>query len=219
MRNLRPYDDRVSAGHELAEAVLDAVDPSALVDPVVLALPRGGVPVAAVLAERLGAELDVLLVRKVGVPGHREYGIGAVSEEGVTLIDHDRARRAGVDEASLRAVVDEERAELARRGRAYRSGGRHTELTGRDVFVVDDGVATGVSAGAALRVARARRPWRLFLAVPVGAPSALADLADVVDDVICPLRPPAFRAVGEWYRDFRQVTDDEVVEALRVLAV
>lgn len=210
----RRYADRAAAGRVLADALRRRLTSDQLRDVVVLALPRGGVPVGRVIADELGGELDVLLVRKVGAPGHRELGIGAIGEGGVEILDVDRIRRVGASEERVRGILAEERAELARRAQRYRSGRPPPVVTGRTVVVVDDGVATGVSVGAALRVLRAAAPACLVLAVPVGPPATLDVLRAQVDVLCCPLRPAGFRSVGEWYRDFRQLDDDEVLAAL-----
>lgn len=204
------YADREAAGRALA-AELAKDD---LRDPVVLAMPRGGVPVAAEVAERLDAPLDVVVIRKVGAPGHAEYGIGAVGEGGVTLLDEAAASRIGAGRERIEETIQAERAELRRRVDRYRGGRPGLDVEGREVVVVDDGVATGVSARAALRVLRERGAARLVFAVPVGSPRGLDDLAPLADDVVCPMRPSGFRAVGQYYDDFHQVTDDEVIALL-----
>lgn len=204
------YEDRAAAGRVLA-AELRGLD---LDDPVVLAMPRGGVPVAAQVAAALGAPLDVVVVRKVGAPGHEEYGIGAVGEGGVTLLDTEAAARIGAGEEQIEEIAAAERDELQRRVERYRGGRPGIDVEDRDVVVVDDGVATGVSARAALEVLRRRGPTRIVFAAPVGSPRGLDDLADVADEVVCPRRPAGFRAVGQYYDDFEQVSDDEVVAAL-----
>lgn len=205
------YDDRRAAGQALADE-LDDLD---LHDPVVLGMPRGGVPVAREVADRLDAPLDVVVIRKVGAPGHEELGLGAIGERGVEVLDDESMRRLGVDRSDLEPTIERESEELRRRVERYRDGGDPVDVEGRDVLIVDDGVATGGSAAAAIRVVRQWGPRRVVLAVPVGAPRSLDDLASEVDELVCPLRPDAFRAVGMWYRDFHQVTDDEVVDHLR----
>lgn len=204
------YEDRAAAGRVLADLLAER----ALRDPVVLAMPRGGVPVAAEVAERLDAPLDVVVVRKIGAPGHEEYGIGAVGEGGVTLIDETAAARIGARRERIDEIAGAERSELQRRVERYRGGRPRIDVEGREVVVVDDGVATGVSATAALRVLRQLGTARLVFAVPVGSPRGLDDLAEEADEVVCPRRPPAFRAVGQYYDDFAQVTDDEVIRLL-----
>lgn len=204
------YADRREAGQALAGELYEL----GLSDPVVLGMPRGGVPVAAEVAAGLGAPLDVVIVRKVGAPGHPEYGIGAVGEGEVVLVDQEAAARVGATDERIEATIAAERRELARRVERYRQGRPAVDVEGREVLVVDDGVATGVSAQAALRVLRERGAARVVLAVPVGSPRALDDLAGLADDVVCPRRPAGFRAVGQYYDDFHQVTDAEVVAIL-----
>jgi putative phosphoribosyl transferase len=204
------FADRVEAGRALAREVarLD------LADPVVLALPRGGVPVAVEVADALDCPLDVLVVRKVGAPGHEEFGLGAVGEGGALWLDDDVLRRLRVSRDSLAPTIERERAELDRRVARYRGGRPGVDVAGRDVVIVDDGVATGGTAHAAIEVVRSRGARTVVLAVPVGAPESIGDLERVADEVVCVLAPPSFMAVGAWYEDFHQVSDDEVVRTL-----
>jgi putative phosphoribosyl transferase len=208
---MRTYTDRDSAGRELAGELARL----RLRSPVVLALPRGGVPVGRAIAAELDAPLDVLLVRKIGAPGHRELGVGAVGEDDVTVLDHDRIDALGIDRAAVAAIAQEERAELARRAELYRGGRPLVDLAGRDAIVVDDGIATGGTAVAAVEVVRHHDPAQVVVAVPVGADSGLARLAAVADRVVCPLSVSGPFAVGSWYRDFHQLDDDEVADLLR----
>lgn len=210
----QPYRDRAEAGRQLA-AALGELD---LRDPVVLALPRGGAPVGREVAEALGAPLDVLVVRKVGAPGHEELGLGAVGERGVEVLDEDSMRRLGLERGDLTGTIRREQEEVRRRVQRYRAGRDRVELAGRDAVIVDDGVATGVTARAAVAVVREWAPARVVLAVPVGAPPSLDALAGEVDELVCPRRPAAFRAVGLWYRDFHQVDDEEVGRHLAAVA-
>ena len=211
MSGVRPYRDRAEAGRRLADALIAEV---ALVDPVVLGLPRGGVPVAAEVARRLGAPLDVLVARKVGAPGHEELGIGAVAEGGVRLADPSAVRTLGVSEADFDRRADAEVAELDRRVAAYRGDRALPRLTGRHVVLVDDGLATGVTASAAIAALERFGADRIVLAVPVGAPDAAAGFEALVERVVCPIRPAEFRAVGRWYDRFDQTSDAEVLAAL-----
>ncbi|WP_405390781.1 phosphoribosyltransferase [Streptomyces sp. NBC_01102] len=204
------FIDRTDAGRRLAGALghLRARDP------VVLGLPRGGVPVAFEVARALGAPLDVIVVRKLGVPYHPELGFGAIGEGGVRVISDEIVRHAGVREKDLVSVERAEEAELLRRARTYREGRPRLPLTGRAVVVVDDGIATGATARAACRVVRALGAAHVVLAVPVASPDVVERLRADVDEVVCLSTPSLFSAVGEWYRDFSQTSDEEVVALL-----
>lgn len=204
------FADRADAGQQLAEALR----PLAASDPVVLGLPRGGVPVAYRVARELGATLDVIVVRKLGVPYHPELGFGAIGEGGVRVVSEDIMRRGRVSQADAAAVERAEEAELLRRARAFRGGRPRVPLTGRTVILVDDGIATGATALAACEVARAQGAARVVLAVPVAPPDAAERLGGRVDELVCLSRPYGFSAVGEWYRDFGQTADEEVVSLL-----
>ncbi|WP_328740013.1 phosphoribosyltransferase family protein [Streptomyces erythrochromogenes] len=204
------FTDRADAGERLAEAVRHLEGER----PVVLGLPRGGVPVAFAVARALGAPLDVIVVRKLGVPHHRELGFGAIGEGGVRVISEDIVRSSRVTQQDLAAVEHAEEAELARQARRFRGDRTRVPLDGRTVIVVDDGIATGATAAAACRVVRAQGAARVVLAVPVAPPDAVARLGGETDEVVCLSTPRAFRAVGEWYRDFSQTPDEEVVSLL-----
>ncbi|QKV98874.1 phosphoribosyltransferase [Streptomyces sp. NA02536] len=208
------FRDRRQAGRELAARLRERRDEGALPDPVVLALPRGGVAVAAEVARALDAPLDVLVVRKIGAPFHEEFGVGAMAGDGVPVVDEDSLLRLGLSESDLAAVVARERAELRRREERYRQGRPPPDTRGRTVIVVDDGLATGSTARAALRALRARDPGRLVLAVPVGAAEGLALMRSEADEVLCLHEPAAFMAVGQWYEEFDQLTDEDVLDAL-----
>jgi putative phosphoribosyl transferase len=205
------FHDRRDAGKRLAR-VLAVMD---LHRPVVLALPRGGVPVAAEIAEALHAPLDVFVARKIGAPGRREYGIGAIAEGGAPLFDRWAVRAMGIPEDELLALADEEREELDRRVRIYRGGRPLPPLGGRSVVLVDDGLATGVTAEAALRALREADLGvsDLVLAIPVCAQDSAARLGSLAE-VVCLYCPEDFRAVGLWYDEFGQTSDDEVVAIL-----
>lgn len=207
------FEDRCEAGRRLAGRLRDLLGGQAG-DAVVLGLPRGGVPVAAEVARALAAPLDVLMVRKVGAPGQPEVGVGAIADGDPPLFDDGTLEFLGLTPGRLAADVERERAELRRRERVYR---RYppVRLSDRTVVLVDDGLATGVTARAALRHLRAQRPGRLVLAVPVGAAQAVADLRREADDLVCVHQPQPFRAVGCWYQDFHQVSDQEVIGVLR----
>jgi putative phosphoribosyl transferase len=183
--------------------------------PVVVALPRGGVPVAHEVARVLGAPLDVALVRKLGAPGQPELGIGAVGEDGTVVLDEDTIVALGVTREQIEAVAEREAVELERRRRLYRGDTAAIDVAGRTVLLVDDGIATGVTTTAACEMLRRRGAQRLIVAVPVCAHSALERLGDRLGEVVCLHRPPRFRGVGAWYDDFTQTSDAEVVELLR----
>ncbi|MFF0775664.1 phosphoribosyltransferase family protein [Nonomuraea wenchangensis] len=182
---------------------------------VVLGLPRGGVPVAFEVAQALGAPLDVIVVRKLGVPFQPELGFGAVGEGGISVINPEVVRTAAVTPAEMATVERGERAEVLRRARRFRGDSAPVDLSGRTVIVVDDGIATGGTARAACQVVRARGAARVILAVPVGTPDTVASLRQDADEVICLETPDALWAIGVWYADFTQTTDEQVVKLLR----
>ncbi|UQX04533.1 phosphoribosyltransferase family protein [Streptomyces sp. RerS4] len=208
------FRDRSDAGRQLAKdlEVLLGVRPQPA--PLVLALPRGGVPVAREIARAFGSPLDVLVARKIGIPGQPEVGIGAIAGEDPPLFDQRALAMLDITAEELAPDVARERTELHRREALYRRGRPAPDLAGRTVILVDDGLATGVTARAALRLIRARGPDRLVLAVPVGAAGAASELSHEVDHLLCLHRPHDFRAVGLWYEDFDQVTDQEVIDCL-----
>lgn len=209
------FRDRKEAGRELAEQLRIRQEKGILPHPVVLALPRGGVAVAREIARALEAPLDVLVVRKIGAPFHEEFGVGALAGDDPPLFDEDTLYRLGLSEADLAPVVARERKELKRREERYRQGRPAPQLRDRTAIVVDDGVATGSTARVALRAVRNQQPERLVLAVPVCAPEAAEELRREVDDFVCLHQPRLFSAVGEWYEDFGQLTDNDVLQALR----
>jgi putative phosphoribosyl transferase len=204
------FRDRLDAGRRLAHALQHCRHD----DVVVLALPRGGVPVAAEVARALGAPLDVIVVRKVGVPFQPELAMGAVGEDGARVVNEDVVRGAGVTEAQLARVEQQERAELERRVARFRGSRRRVPLAGRTVIVVDDGIATGSTAQAACQVVRAAGASKVVLAVPVAPRPLIEELRRVADDVVAVVAPAHFQAVGQWYDDFSQTTDDQVVALL-----
>lgn len=206
------FADRGEAGREL-ERRLRAMRDEA---PVVLALPRGGVPVAARIAEALDAPLDLMRVRKIGVPGHRELAVGAIAgtDGGEMVINRDVAAMAGLDEHQIESLAVEERAELRRRRALYLKGRAPIDLAGKTVILVDDGIATGATAKAALLAIRRAGPKRILLAIPVASTEAIAALRRLADEIICLAIPSKFYAVGAHYRDFPQVEDREVINML-----
>jgi putative phosphoribosyl transferase len=207
----RRFADRTAAGRELGAALAGRVP----VDVVVLGIPRGGVPVAAAVADALHAPLDVIVVRKLGVPSHPELAAGAIGEDGTRVVNDDVVRATGTTAAALEAVEARELAELDRRVRTYRSAATRIPLDGRTVVVVDDGIATGATTRAAVDVTRAHGAARVILAVPVAPRDAVAELSAACDDVVALETPRDFRAVGQWYRDFDQTTDEQVLDLLR----
>lgn len=202
------FADRAEAGELLAGRLLH------LRDPVVLALPRGGVAVALPVARRLGGVLDVLVTRKIGYPPMPELGVGAIAEGGEPVLDLPLLTRLGLRPSSVAAVVEQERRELARRVRVYRGERPLPVLAGREVVVVDDGLATGGTARAALRAVNRAGPARVTLAVPVGARETVRALRGEADDVVVLETPADFRAVGQWYVHFDQLSDADVLELL-----
>lgn len=202
------FADRADAGRQLAEALRGRID----TDGVIVGLPRGGVPVAYQVATALELPLDVIVVRKLGVPGHRELAMGAIGEGGARVLN-DRIA-VGVPPADLERTEAAERAELARRVERYRGDRPRVPLGGRTVVVVDDGLATGATAAAACQVVRSMGARRVVLAAPVAPLDVLTRFDGVADDVVLVERPAAFGAVGEFYADFRATTDDEVTACL-----
>ena len=182
---------------------------------VVLGLPRGGVPVAYEIARALGAPLDVILVRKIGLPAQPELAMGAIGEDGVRVVNDDVVLAERVSDQQFGGVEERERAELARRADRYRAGRPRLPLTGKNAIVVDDGIATGSTARAACQVARAHGAARVVLAVPVAPRASIGALASVADEVVCAEVPEPFLAIGQWYQDFAQTSDEEVVNLLR----
>jgi len=199
------FDDRQHAGRVLAERLAHLQGHEGL---LVLALPRGGVAVAYEVALALHAELDVFIVRKLGYPGHEEYAMGAIASGGVRVMNIDPGMC--VSQHEIESVVRQEQAELVRRERLYRGARPPLDVAGRTVIVVDDGLATGATMRAAVAAIRKQGPQRLIVAVPVGAEETRAVLEREADEVVCAETPSPFRAVGLWYRDFPQSTDDEV---------
>jgi putative phosphoribosyl transferase len=205
------FKDRMHAGHLLAKR-LDryAHDPNG----IVLALPRGGVPVGFAVSKALGLPLDVMLVRKLGVPGHEELAMGAVASGGEFVVAPDVVQMLGIPEHVIEAAARREMAEIERREQLFRANRPPLQLQDRDVILVDDGLATGSTMLAAVQAARAQNPAQVVVAVPVGAPDTCRRLSSVADEVICLRMPEPFYAVGMWYENFTQTTDEEVIQLL-----
>jgi putative phosphoribosyl transferase len=208
-----PFRDRHDAGAALVSVLRDHPELT-IGAPVVVALPRGGVPVAVPVAVALEAPLDVIIVRKLGVPRQPELAMGAIGEGGVRVLEQDVLAAAGVSTAQLAQVEEQQARELTRRAEILRAGRAAVPLGGRRVIIVDDGLATGSTARAAIQVARASGASAVVLAVPVAPPATVAELASVADAVVCVVTPSPFAAIGQWYRDFSPTTDAEVVRLL-----
>ncbi len=205
------FRDRADAGRQLAAKLTDYAGRP---DVLVLALPRGGVPVGHEVAQALGAPLDVFLVRKLGVPGREELAMGAMASGGVRVLNEDVVRTLGIPDEIIEAVSEKEKAELARRERCYRDDRPPPDVRGRTVLLVDDGLATGSTMRAAVAALRKLHPARVVVAVPVGSAETCAEMAEVADDTVCARTPEPFYAVGLWYDDFTQTTDEEVHDLL-----
>jgi predicted phosphoribosyltransferase len=215
MNEGRAFEDRKAAGRTLAARLRKYAGRP---DVLVLALPRGGVPVAFEVAEALAAPLDLFLVRKLGTPGHRELAMGAIASGGVRVLNDDVVRWYGITAAAVDAVAQEEQQELERREATYCEGREPAPLEGRVVILIDDGLATGSTMKAAVQAVRQRRPAQVVVAVPVGARETCDELSAVADEVVCARMPEPFSAVGQWYLDFDQTTDEEVRQLLRAHA-
>lgn len=204
------FEDRRDAGRQLASRLL----PLVAENPIVFALPRGGVPVGIEVARELDAALDILNVRKLGAPQNPELGIGAVAEGGTTVVNTAMARRLGVTQAQFDRTLEREEQELRRRIERFRDGRAPLEVRGRTVIVVDDGLATGLTDLAAVRALRRRGAARIVVAAPVGSSDAIALLAGEADEVVCHTVPEDLYGIGLWYRNFSQVSDAEVLALL-----
>lgn len=205
------FRDRTEAGRRLAAELRDYAGQR---DVIVLALPRGGVPVASEVARALGAPLDLFVVRKVGVPWHEELAMGAIASGGVRLLNEELIRAYRIDPADVEQVMRSEQEELERRERLYRGGRPFPDLRNKTVILVDDGLATGSTMRVAVEALRKEEPARIVVAVPVASPETCDAFRNVADDIVCALTPEPFYAVGMWYDDFSQTTDEEVHELL-----
>ena len=207
----RPFADRAEAGRVLAELLATYTGQS---DVIVLALPRGGVPVAFEVARALGTPLDVFLVRKLGAPGQEELAMGAIASGDIVVLNDDLVKALKISREVVEMEVASERQELARREAIYRGGRPPLDVRGKTVILVDDGLATGSTMRAAVAALRRQEPARIVVAVPIGAPTTCAELKRIADECICAVTPDHFRAVGLWYDDFEQTDDDEVCSLL-----
>jgi putative phosphoribosyl transferase len=207
-----PFRDRRDAGRRLA-AKLTAY--AGRPDVLVLALPRGGVPVAYEVAQAIPAPIDVFLVRKLGVPGHEELAMGAIASDGVLVLNDEVVRGLRIPPHLINTVIAREQQELARRERLYRDDRPPPEVRGRTVILIDDGLATGATMRAAAAALRQQQPARLIIAVPIAAPSTCEELRDEADEIICAVTPEPFYAVGYWYEDFSPTSDEEVRDLLQ----
>lgn len=206
------FRDRTEAGQMLAEMLREYANRD---DVVVLALPRGGVPVGFEVAKALNAPLDVFVVRKLGLPGQEELAMGAIASGGIRVLNRDLIRALGIPEEVVDRITQEEQRELERRGRAYREGRPPLDVRGRTVILVDDGLATGSSMRVAALALRQKQPAQIVVAVPVAARDTCAEFESVVDKVVCAVTPEPFWGVGQWYADFSQTSDEEVRDLLR----
>lgn len=206
-----PFADRSDAGRHLATALMHYRDRE---DVVVLGLPRGGVPVAYEVARALDAPLDALVVRKLGVPGQEELALGAVASGGLCVLNHDVVNMAGIGEAVIQDIIEEQLREIRRREDLYRGKRAIPDLAGRCVILIDDGLATGATMRAAVELVREKGPSLIVVAIPVGATPTVQSLRAEADEVICLAEPTFFRSVGQWYADFSQTSDDQVRELL-----
>ncbi len=206
------YDDRYQAGRVLTELLKDYAKRT---DVVVLALPRGGVPVAYEIANALSLPLDIFIVRKLGVPGHEELAMGAIASGGIAVFNQEIVNQLHISKEAIDKIQKSEQEELLRREQVYRGKKPFPELSGKTVILVDDGIATGYTMRAAIAALKQKNPAQIIVAVPVAAQSTCDEIAPFVDEIICPMRPINFYAVGLWYNNFSQTTDDEVMQLLQ----
>lgn len=204
------FENRQEAGKRLGSELLQYRDQN----PFVLAMPRGGVPIGVEVAEILHAPLEVIIVRKIGLSGNREFGIGAIAEGDIKVLDNTTLEALGIDDEELEDTIELEEQELERRVQIYRNGKQLPNLTGKTAILVDDGMATGITAKAAIKAVKKLNPKKIILATPVCALDTVESLKNLVDEIICLAAPFEFSAVGFWYRNFTQVSDQEVIDLL-----
>ena len=205
------YIDREHAGKLLANQLSEYVNRS---DVIILALPRGGVPVAYEVARKLSAPLDVFIVRKLGVPGHQELAMGAIASGGNIVLNEELVATFGIPESSIERVIEAEENELFRRESLYHVHGALPDLHDKTIVLVDDGIATGATMKVAIKALRQKKPAKIIVAVPVAARDTCNEMAKLADQIVCPLKPISFYAVGLWYENFSQTSDDEVCTLL-----
>jgi predicted phosphoribosyltransferase len=207
------FKNRSDAGKRLAAILQDYANrPNA----VVLGLPRGGIPVAFEVATKLGLPLDVFVVRKLGVPGHEEFAMGAIASGGIRVLNDDTIRSLNIPREMIESVAEKQGEELKRREQVYRGSRPHLDVRDLTVILVDDGLATGATMRAAVQALRKQKPLSIIVAVPAAAPEACEELGEEADDIICAVTPDPFFSVGSWYEDFSQTTDDEVRQLLKI---
>lgn len=204
------FKNRIDAGQKLAKAL----KPYEKLNPIILALPRGGVPIGTVVSKALQAPLDVLVVRKIGAPWNPEFGVGAMTES-ILIFDEETLKELDLTHQHLQKTIEEEKIELTHRIELYREGKEFPDVKGRVVILIDDGLATGITTMAAIKSIKQMKPKSIVLAIPVGPSETIEKLRKLVDDIICLEIPPFFHAVGEFYKDFPQVTDKEVIQLLK----
>ncbi|WP_131778761.1 phosphoribosyltransferase [Legionella bozemanae] len=206
------YDDRYQAGCVLVDLLKNYAKRT---DVIVLALPRGGVPVGYEIAQKLSLPLDIFIVRKLGVPGHEELAMGAIASGGITVLNEEIVNLLHISTEAIDTIQKSEQEELLRREQVYRGKKPFPELSGKTIILVDDGIATGYTMRAAIAALKQKKPAKLIVAIPVAARSTCDEIAPLVDEIICPMRPVNFYAVGLWYNDFSQTTDEEVMQLLQ----
>ncbi|MGM9454615.1 phosphoribosyltransferase [Legionella bozemanae] len=206
------YDDRYQAGRVLVGLLKNYAKRT---DVIVLALPRGGVPVGYEIAQKLSLPLDIFIVRKLGVPGHEELAMGAIASGGITVLNEEIVNLLHISTEAIDTIQKSEQEELLRREQVYRGKKPFPELSGKTIILVDDGIATGYTMRAAIAALKQKKPAKLIVAIPVAARSTCDEIAPLVDEIICPMRPVNFYAVGLWYNDFSQTTDEEVMQLLQ----